>query len=273
MNPLLLHARNPGPFTGEGNWTYLIPGDRPLLIDAGVGHHAHLDAISDAAPAGPADVIVTHAHSDHASGAPAIRARWASARLTKMPWPERDGELPWQPLADGDTVMTAAGPLLVLHTPGHSPDHIALWHAESRTLFVGDLLQLGTTVFIPASSGGSLADYLRSLDRLRQLSPVRAWPAHGPVIEDPIALIDKYVAHRRQREHQVLDVLAEGLDTVDAITERIYSAANDRRAPLNGVPIDPHLIPMARESVLAHLVKLEGEGKARRHGVEWAAVR
>ena len=261
MKPTLLHAANPGPYTGDGNWTYLIPGDRPVLIDAGVGHTAHLDAISDAAPAGPAGVIVTHAHSDHASGAPAIRARWPSATLTKMPWPERDGELPWQPLADGDTVMTAAGPLLVLHTPGHSPDHIALWHADSKTTFVGDLLQAGTTVFIPASSGGSLTDYLRSLDRLRQLSPVRAWPAHGPVIEDPIALIDKYVAHRRQREHQVLDALAEGLATVDAITTRIY------------VALKPALLPMARESVLAHLVKLEGEGKARRDGVGWAAVR
>ena len=261
MKPTLLHAANPGPYTGNGNWTYLIPGDRPVLIDAGVGHAAHLDAIGDAAPAGPAGVVVTHAHSDHASGAPAIRARWPSATLTKMPWPERDGELAWQPLVDGDTVITAAGPLLVLHTPGHSPDHIALWHAESQTLFVGDLLQQGTTVFIPASSGGSLTDYLRSLDRLRQLSPVRAWPAHGPVIEDPIALIDKYVEHRRQREQQVLAALDEGHTTVDAITTRIY------------VALQPALLPMARESVLAHLVKLEEEGKARRGRVGWAAVR
>jgi glyoxylase-like metal-dependent hydrolase (beta-lactamase superfamily II) len=258
MKPTLLHAANPGPYTGDGNWTYLIPGDRPVLIDAGVGHDAHLDAIDGAAPAGPAEVIVTHAHSDHASGAPAIRARWPAAALRKWPWPDRDGGAPWQPLADGDTVMTASGPLHVLHTPGHSPDHLALWHAESRTLFVGDLLQMGTTVFIPASSGGSLADYLRSLERLRQLSPLRAWPAHGPVIEDPLALIDYYVEHRRQREEQVLSALVAGLDTVDAITARIY------------VDIRPALLPMARESVLAHLVKLEDNRLAHHRDGQWA---
>ncbi len=261
MKPTLLHAANPGPYTGDGNWTYLIPGDRPVLIDAGVGHHEHLDAIAAASPAGPADVIVTHAHSDHASGAPAIQTRWPSATLRKMPWRERDSGVPWQPIADGDTVVSGAGPLEVLHTPGHSPDHIALWHADSKTMFVGDLLQLGTTVFIPASAGGSLAEYLRSLDRLRQLSPVRAWPAHGPVIENPLALIDKYLEHRRQREAQVLTALNEGHTTVDAITTRIY------------VALKPALLPMARESVLAHLVKLEVDGLARRDGVSWASVR
>ena len=261
MKPTLLHAGNPGPFTGEGNWTYLIPGDRPVLIDAGVGQAAHLDAIASAVPAGPAEVIVTHAHSDHTGGAPVIQSRWPSARFSKYPWPERDGRMPWRSLADGDTVMTGAGPLVVLHTPGHSPDHIALWHPDSRSLFVGDLLVLGSTVFIPASDGGSLADYLASLERLRQLSPARAWPAHGPVIEDPGALITQYIEHRRQREEQVLAALADGLATVEAITARIYTG------------LSPALTPMASESVLAHLIKLEAEGRARAAGMLWAVTR
>lgn len=260
MNPTLLHADNPGPFTGDGNWTYLVPGDRPVLIDAGVGKPAHLEAIAAAVSAGPADVVVTHGHADHAAGAPDIRGRWPSARFLKMPWPEKDPDVPWRPLAEGDTVETGAGPLVVLHTPGHSPDHIALWHADSRTLFVGDLLVLGSTVFIPASGGGSLASYLASLERLRQLSPLRAWPAHGPVIDDPVALIDEYVAHRRQREGQVLAALADGLDTVEAMTSRIYP------------DLKPALIPMARESVLAHLVKLEEERVAQRRGVLWSTT-
>jgi glyoxylase-like metal-dependent hydrolase (beta-lactamase superfamily II) len=260
MNPTLLHAGNPGPFTGEGNWTYLIPGDRPVLIDAGVGNPPHLEAIAAASPAGLADIIVTHAHSDHSLGAPALLARWPSARLWKKPWPGRDGEAPWRPLAEGDMVTTGAGPLAVLNTPGHSPDHIALWHADSGTLFVGDLLVLGSTVFIPASDGGSLADYLASLTRLRALSPQRAWPAHGPVIEEPVALIDEYLAHRRQREAQVLEALAAGAGTVDAIAARIYP------------DLKPALVPMARESVLAHLVKLEDEQRAQRDRLLWSTV-
>lgn len=261
MKPTLLHAGNPGPYTGDGNWTYLIAGERPVLIDAGVGQPAHLDAIAAEAAGVLAEVLVTHGHSDHAAGAPAIQSRWPSARLLKMPWPERDPDVAWIPIGDGEIVMTGAGPLEVLHTPGHSPDHIALWHGESRTVFVGDLLQLGTTVFIPASSGGSLADYLASLNRLLRLAPVRAWPAHGPVIEEPLALIQYYLDHRRQREEQVLTALADGLATVEAITERIYTN------------LAPALTPMARESVLAHLVKLAAEGRALRGEGRWSTMR
>ena len=86
MTPKFLHAANPGPMTGEGNWTYLIGARHPVLIDAGVGHASHLDAIAAAAPRGPSHVLVTHAHSDHVSGAPAIHARWPAARFKKFPW-------------------------------------------------------------------------------------------------------------------------------------------------------------------------------------------
>ena len=257
MKPVLLHAANPGPFTGDGNWTYLIPGPRPLLIDAGVAEASHLDAIAAAVPDRAFDLLVTHAHSDHINGAPAIHERWPSARLSKHPWPIRDKGLPWVHLADGDRVATGEGDLVVLHTPGHAPDHLSLWHEPSRSLFVGDMMQLGTTVFIPASHEGSLVDYLRSLERMRALKPARAYPAHGPVIEDPLALIDYYVEHRAQRENQVLAALAAKLTTVEEMTTTIYPALADA------------LVPMARESVLAHLVKLESEGRAVRNGGQW----
>lgn len=259
MNPASLHAGNPGPFTGEGNWTYLIPGPQPVLIDAGVGHAAHLDVIAAAAPGGPARVLVTHAHSDHASGAPAIHARWPSAQFLKQPWPQRDAKIdvPWQAIGDGDRVPTGEGDLEAIHTPGHSPDHLAFWHEPSRTVFVGDLLVLGTTVFIPASDGGNLADYLRSLHRLLELEPNRAWPAHGPVIDDPVALIRNYLDHRHQREVQVLAALEPGPATVEQITAVIYAR------------LSPALTPMARESVLAHLRKLEGERRVRKDETQW----
>lgn len=261
MNPVRLHGANPGPMTGDGNWTYLIGQRRPVLIDAGVGQPAHLDAIAAAAPYGLARVVVTHAHSDHVSGAPQIHARWPSAELAKYPWPERDPDLPWRPLADSAVVSTEEGDLEVLHTPGHAPDHVTLWHAASRTLFVGDMLVMGSTVVIPASHGGSLRDYLDSLARLRSLNPVRALPAHGPVIEEPIALIDQYVQHRAQREAQVIDAIGAGHDTVDAITGVIYSSLPEA------------LVPMARESVLAHVHKLSREERVQADGQRWTLRR
>ncbi len=261
MNPKCLHAANPGPMTGDGNWTYVIGDRNPVLIDAGVGHASHLDAIEAAAPAGPSLVLVTHAHSDHIKGAPAIRERWPAARFTKSPWPVRDPHLPWSWLEDGAIVETDEGPLTVLHTPGHAPDHLTLWHAESRTMFVGDMLVLGTTVVIPASHGGSLSDYLRSLDRMLLLNPARALPAHGPVIEDPVALIHRYIKHRAQREQQVVEAIGRDGATVEAITASIYANLGDE------------LIPMARESVLAHLQKLEDDGRAARKEDRWVILR
>lgn len=261
MTPLFLHAANPGPMTGDGNWTYLIGTERPLLIDAGVGKDSHLEAIANAAPQGIDHLLVTHAHSDHIAGAPAIRERWPSAKLSKYPWPIRDRELPWHPLDDGDIVATDEGDLHVLLTPGHAPDHVTLWQPDSRTVFVGDMMQLGNTVVILASHGGSLADYMRSLERIAALNPARALPAHGPVIEDPLALIQKYVSHRRQREAQILDALAAGHDTVESITDTVYPILQDA------------LVPMARESVLAHLQKLHAEKRVVNDGPRWTVAR
>lgn len=260
MTPQPLHAANPGPMTGEGNWTWLIDGAEPVLIDAGVGEASHLEAIDAAAGGRRLHLVVTHAHSDHIAGAPAIRERRPDSTFSKLPWPERDRALPWTPLTDGAIIGTGAGDLEVLHTPGHAPDHICLWHAASRTLLVGDMLVLGSTVVIPGSHGGSLAAYLHSLDRLLRLGPERAFPAHGPVIEDPQALIHHYRAHRARREEQVMAVLESGAATPEAITARIYPG------------LQSALEPMARESVLAHLAKLEDEGRVLRAGGRWQRV-
>jgi len=258
VNIITLHAANPGPVTGAGNWTYLIPGAEPVLVDAGVGHPDHLAALAAAVPDGPARVVVTHAHADHVSGAPALAGRWPSATCFKHPWPGHDpAALVWQPLADGAVVDTAEGPLEVVHTPGHAPDHSALWHAPSRTLFGGDLMQHGNTVAIPALNGGDLAAYLRSLKRIRALAPARVLPAHGRVIDDPLTLIEHYLSHRLMRETQVMTALEGGLDSLEAIASRIY------------IGLAPPLESLARESVLAHLRKLEQDGLVRADADRW----
>lgn len=259
MNVVTLHAANPGPMTGSGNWTYLVPGSRPLLVDAGVGHTGHLDHVFAAAPDGPAEVVVTHAHADHVSGAPALLRRAPAACFRKVPWPAADAgyDVPWEALTDGQVLETEEGPLTVVHTPGHAPDHVVLWHEASRTAFTGDLLVRGSTVVIPASRGGVLADYLRSLHRLAALAPRLALPAHGPVIDEPLAVIDGYLAHRRDRERQVLESLSAGPATVPSIVARLYR------------DLHPALVAMAEESVLAHLVLLEGDARAARDGAVW----
>ena len=254
-----VHAANPGTMTGSGNWTYLLTGAEPVLIDAGVGKPEHLEAIAAQVPNGPRDVIVTHAHDDHASGASALAARWPHIRFWKMAWPERDARygVQWNVVKDGDVLPAGDDSLEVLHTPGHAPDHICLWHRPTRSLFGGDLLVRGSTVVIPASFGGSLAAYLNSLQRVSGLDPATWYPAHGAVIDDPQALIREYLTHRETREQQVIAALEAGSSSVEEITDRIYTG------------LTPALRPMARESVLAHLIKLDHDGVVERVGDGW----
>jgi glyoxylase-like metal-dependent hydrolase (beta-lactamase superfamily II) len=260
VNPVALHAFNPGPITGDGNWTWLLPGAVPTLIDAGTGDARHLDALEHAlAGARLAQVLVTHSHVDHASGAAEIANRMPGARFRKMPWAERDTKwrVSWEPIADGEVISAGDTSLLAVHTPGHAPDHLCFWHPETRALFCGDLAVEGTTVWIPSSLRGDLSDYLESLERVLALDPERMFPAHGPVIEQPEKLLRRYIAHRHEREEQALDALRRGDTTPDAIVTRIYKS------------LAPSLLPMARENVLAQLIKLEREGRARREGDGW----
>ena len=260
MIPVALHAGNPGAMTGAGNWTWLIPGRVPTLIDAGVGLAAHLDVLESAlGGASLAQVLVTHGHSDHASGAPAIAARMPAARFVKMPWPGRDQrwDVPWVPIADGDQIEAGETSVTTVHTAGHAPDHVCFWHAASRTLFGGDIAIEGTTVWIPSSHEGDLHAYLASLERVLALDPARILPAHGPVIEDPRALLLGYIAHRQKREGQVLEALRSGDTSPEEIVARVYSKLRDE------------LLVRAVETVVAHLKKLEREGLVRRGDRAW----
>lgn len=247
-----LDAGNPGPLTGTGNHTWLLTGAMPTLIDAGVGMAAHLDGIAsalDAVGQSLAQVLVTHAHPDHASGAAPVADRWPGVMLRKFPWPEADARYPvnWMPLADDELVDAGSVRLRVVHTPGHSPDHLCFWHDGSRTLFGGDLLILDGTVVVPGTRGGDLASYLASLARVAALRPEQVLPAHGPVIDDPLGLIERYSAHRAAREREVLAAIAAGADSVDAVVDAVY--------PALALP----LRPAAVETVHAHVNKLRAE--------------
>jgi glyoxylase-like metal-dependent hydrolase (beta-lactamase superfamily II) len=250
----VVSARNPGPWTGAGNNTFLLPGRVPTLIDAGVGDAGHVDEIASRLADAPlATVVVTHGHVDHASGAPALAARWPAAAFLKLPWPDRDARWPveWRPLADDDLVDAGDGRLRVMHTPGHAPDHVCLFDEGERTLFCGDLVVAGSTVVIPGGRGGDLAAYIQSLQRVLALGPRLLLPAHGPPIDRPETVITAYLDHRRTREMQILAELSRGAVRPEEIVTTIYRGL---RAELRNA---------ARDSVLAHLIKLRDEGRAR----------
>ena len=260
MDITIVPAFNPGPYTGAGNNTYVISGEIPTLVDAATGKAAHLTALAEAlASTQLAQVLVTHAHPDHANGCDPIAERWPDAVFRKMPWPERDQlqSVECVPIEDGDRIPAGDGTLLAVHTPGHAPDHLCFFDETTGTLFSADLVVPGSSVVIPASRGGSLAQYLASLRRVLALAPARMLPAHGRAIDDPGAVLSQHLEHRQRREDQIVAALHAGDRRPEAIVDRLYEG------------LDPSLKRLGQESVLAHLVKLRDEGRARSDGEEW----
>jgi endoribonuclease LACTB2 len=237
MSPLLIPAGNPSEWTGPtGNNTWLIRGSEPALIDAGVGNPEHVEAVARALDGAPlARVLITHWHPDHVKGLPALGERWKGLKVIDAP---------------GEPVPAGDGVLEIVPTPGHAPDHLCFFDPESRDLYCGDLARRGGTIVIPARKGGDLRAYLASLRLVRDLAPRRLLPGHGPIVEDPVALIDGYLAHRQQREQQILQAMLDGARTVDEIVSRVYPA------------LPASLSEAAADSVRAHLKKLRDDGRA-----------
>ena len=242
---IVLPAGNPSQWTGPtGNNTYLFTGKNRVLIDAGVGNAAHVQAIEAALRGSDLQtILLTHSHSDHASGVPALLGRWPGAVV--------------RALGEGDAIPAGDGALVALHTPGHAPDHFCFRDESTGDIFCGDLVRLGGTIVIPANKGGDLRAYLASLQRVRDLRPPRLWPGHGPVVDDPSRLIDEYIEHRKLREAQIVEALRRGQATPSEIVTVIYPA------------LPSTLIAAAAESVLAHLKKLEQDGLAEKRGQFW----
>lgn len=260
MQVILIPGFNPSPYTGAGNNTYLILGREPILIDAATGRSEHLNALSDAlSDARLANVVVTHGHVDHASGAERLASRWPEARFHKKPWPEQDTRyvVDWSAIGHNDLLPAGDTELRVVATPGHAPDHICLYEQGSRTLFCGDLVIQGQTVVIPGSRGGSLSSYLDSLTLVRELRPCRVLPAHGPEITDLSSLVDEILSHRTMREAQIVTQLQQGRMSIAELVDRIYDMLSD------------DLRAAACDSVLAHLVKLRDEGRAQERDDHW----
>lgn len=265
----LILAPNPSMMTGPGTNTYVVsgaPGGGVLVIDPGDAAAAHLDRIAAAAQStgGLQAILITHGHPDHAGGAAELRERTGAPVLA---WSREGVPVADRTLTDGETLHVGGRTLRAVHTPGHRFDHLAFLLEDAEqgpVLFAGDLVAgIGTVVISPPE--GDLFDYLESLRRLLALDLRLILPAHGPAIESPRELLEYYIAHRDERERQVLDGLRAGRETIPELVAAIYAE------------VDPALHPVAARSVLAHLLKLEREGRVAREGTDaderWHALR
>jgi glyoxylase-like metal-dependent hydrolase (beta-lactamase superfamily II) len=212
-------APNPRPRELEGTNTWVVGRRDSIVIDPGPDDEGHLCEVAREAGRVGA-ILLTHAHADHAKGARSL-AEMTGATVFGFRPPAGGRKL-----RDGQDFEVGGATVHVLGTPGHSPDHVAFFLDDRRALFTGDaVLGRGRSVIVPP--GGELVAHLRSLRRMRELSPRTIHPGHGPVVLYPAARLD------------------ECLEDLAMLEERVIAA-------------------LAARPLLGHLMKLESEGRVQK---------
>lgn len=238
---------------------YVIGDAELLVVDPASpwpADQARLDALLGALEAEGRRIkaiVLTHHHWDHVGGAVAAARRWGAPIWAHAVTADLlRGEIPvHRTLAEGERLpLAGASPLELrcFHTPGHAAGHLCLWEAQTATLIAGDMIAgWGTIVVDPGE--GDLSLYLHHLERLAALGARAVVPAHGPALADGPRALGGLIRHRLAREGQLLDALAGGPASPASLTGQVYA------------DVPPWIVPVAQASVLAHLIKLEAEGR------------
>ena len=246
----IILAPNPSLMTGPGTNTIVLGGadEGATVIDPAVDDDAYLDTIihEGVERGGIGRILITHGHPDHIGGADALRKRLGVPiyAFSRQGMPGADQEV-----ADGTTFPVGNDTLRAIYTPGHRFDHLCYFLERQRILFAGDMIS-GITTNVIAPPDGDMIDYMDSLIRLQEMDIAEIVPAHGPTIPGGQEKIAEYIAHRAQREQQILQAL-EDLPPGVTIPQIVQFTYTD---------VDPSLHPVAAWSVKAHLLKLEQEG-------------
>lgn len=257
-------ARNPGVMTGPGTNTYLVTdGEACAVIDPGPADDRHSQAIVAAAPAPIRCILVTHTHRDHSPGAMPLKAATGAlllGRTTPHAHWQDPAFVPDRELRhDERLTLGAGGTLRVIHTPGHASNHLCFLLEEERILFTGDHIIQGSTVVIDPPDGDMRA-YLASLESLLREPLDHLAPGHGTLIPRPHEAIRGLIQHRLRREAKVLGALPRQHPAdLHTLVQSVYD------------DVPPQLHPLAERSLLAHLLKLEAEGRVRRVVDSWMA--
>jgi len=264
LSPLVTRvlAPNPGPFTFRGTGVHLVGGGNTVaVIDPGPDLPEHVAALKAAIGARRVShILITHSHRDHCPAAAPLKA-WSGAQVYAMaPAPEQAGGggavdeahdpdfAPDVRLADGARLAGDGFTLCAVATPGHTAAHLSYALEEERALFCGDHV-MGWSTSVIAPPDGSMGAYMESLERLIARGDRILYPAHGAPITAPQDYLRALLAHRREREAQVLAAWQGGHRDAAGIAARLYPA------------IAPDLRAAAAVQVGAHLAWLAGQGR------------
>ena len=278
LSPLVRRfvARNPGPLTCKGTNSYIIGHGEVTIIDPGPDDAGHVDDLLGAlAGETVSRIILTHAHSDHGGALSVLRGLTGATVMslvndTALREEDEGGDkgegenekrepapgafsspfVPDVELHDNDRIVGDGWQLRVLHTPGHTPDHICLSLQEETALFTGDhVMPWSTSVIAPPE--GNMKDYMASLDRLSKRRDLVFYPGHGGRVSRPGRLVRAYMQHRQWREKSILKAVGSGRRRAAEIVPLLYDN------------LENSLQTAALLNVLAHLQHLEQKGKIR----------
>ena len=259
-----LTAPNPGMMTGPGTNTYILGHERFTVLDPGPNSDVHIERILELTGGIVDQVVVTHTHQDHSPATRTLKEK-TGCRVYGLKPPEGAGQdqtfSPDDEPEHGDLIVTEAGILKCLYTPGHASNHICYLLAGPNLLFSGDHIMQGSTVVINPPDGDMKA-YIEALYDLLGESVRMIAPAHGFLMAHPEAVIDYLITHRLAREHKVFKALSgQEARSLKAVTAKAY---DDVPEALHG---------LAARSALAHLLKLRADGRASEQADQhWRAI-
>ena len=267
-------ANNPSAFTFHGTGTYLITGESVAVVDPGPDDAGHLEAILAAAGGKPiTHILVTHTHMDHSPLAAALKARTGARTYAFGPHGqdeergiklEEGGDMAFSPdvvVRDGDVIEGDGWTSRCVFTPGHTSNHMCFTLEEEKAFFPGDhVMGWSTTVVSPPD--GDMRAYMASLEKLTLRDDAVYYPTHGAPVgglhdalnRNPQDYVRTLIAHRRDREDQILERLKAGDETIHEMVEVMYAA------------VDTRLHPAAAHSVFGHLVAMTAEGRVATDG-------
>ncbi|MEQ8194893.1 MAG: MBL fold metallo-hydrolase [Rhodospirillales bacterium] len=257
VSPLIRRviAENPTPFTYRGTGTYIVGRGNVAVIDPGPDIPEHVEALFKAVEGETiTHIFVTHTHRDHS---PAVRHVKARADVPAFgfgphgkhgPKVEEGPDYDFTPdvaLKDGDIVRGDGWTIEAVHTPGHTSNHMCFALHEEKALLSGDhIMGWSTTVVSPPD--GDMHAYIESLKKVLGRDDDIIWPTHGPPITDPKRYVAELIAHRAEREAEIVACLENGIGRIPDMVETIYADVPQRLHNAAGRSVYAHLIHMVK---------------------------